>query len=272
MSDNLIKIGIVGAAGRMGKKLIKSIIKNKRLKLTAAFEKENSDFIGIDVGKLVGLNFLNIKICEFFFIKKKDFDILIYFSSGKNFLDYLHFCENHKKSMIIGTTNLDKININFIKIASKNIPIILSENFSIGINVILNFLNSIVKIIGNLSDINIIEYHHKYKKDIPSGTAIAIGKIIAKSIGLNFDKFFFHNKKNILNKKKNNTINFSCIRSGDVIGEHTIIFFMNKERIEITHKIYNRNVYVNGVIKSCLWLIKKNNGLFSMLDVLDIKM
>lgn len=269
--NNIIKIGVIGAAGKMGRKIIQSVVLEKKLMLTAAFEKKNSDFIGIDAGVLIKKKKLNVRICEIFSIKKTNFDILIDFSSNDCLLDYLYFCKKYKKAIIIGTTNLNKISINKIKKAAKKIPIIFSENFSIGMSSILSFIKNISKIIGNLSDIEIIEYHNKYKKDFPSGTAIAIAKIIAKSINLDFKNCFFYNKKKIINKKQDNVISFSCVRAKNVIGEHTVIFFMNGERVEITHRTFDRNIYTKGVIKSCLWLKKKNNGLFNMLNVLGLE-
>lgn len=268
--NNLIKIGIVGAAGRMGKEIIKSVLSEKKLILTAAFEKENSGFIGIDVGDLIGKKKINVKIYEIFFIKKTNFDILIDFSSSDCLSDYLYFCKKYRKSIVIGTTNLNDTSIIQIKKAAKIIPIVLSENFSIGISSILNYLNYVTKIIGKLSDIEIIECHNKYKKDIPSGTAVAISKVIAKSIDLNLEKYFLNNKEKKENKMRINNISFSCIRAKDVISEHSIIFFMKGERVEITHKIFNRNIYAQGVIKSCLWLRKKKYGLFNMLNVLGL--
>lgn len=264
-----IRVSVVGAAGRMGKNLIKEILKNEKIILTSAFEKK-SDFIGSDIGDLFGFKKLNIKIDNIKNISN-EFDILVDFSAPKWDKSYLSFCLKNKKAMIIGTTCIKKEEKELIKKASKKIPIILSVNFSFSFNLILKLSEITSKIIGNMSEIEILDFHHKYKNDCPSGTALIIGDTIAKSIGTNLKNCAIYSRSGFIEKRKKKNIGFSVVRAGNTPGEHTIIFAMKNERIEITHRIFKRTIYSHGVIKSILWLIGKKNGLFNMKDILNSK-
>lgn len=266
-----VRIAVVGSAGRIGKELIREIYKNKNIKLTVALERKRSKFVGVDVGELVGFKKVNVLIIDNLKDILNDFDMLIDVSSPIWDKNYLLFCVKHNKSMIIVTTSLKKKDINLIKIVSKKIPIILSTNFSIGLNLILKLIEKTSKVIGNFSDIEIIDFHHKSKKDSPSGTSLSIGKIITQSIETNVKNCIMYDKFKKTKKRKINKIGFSSIRSGNTIGEHTVIFSMDNERIEIVHRVFNKKVYVFGIIRAIFWLIKKKNGFFSMIDVLDLK-
>ncbi|UDG80529.1 4-hydroxy-tetrahydrodipicolinate reductase [Candidatus Annandia pinicola] len=259
-----IRIAISGAYGRMGKSIISIIDKIKILQLTVLLINENKTLFNI-----INKNKLNnIKISKNFENIHDLFDILIDFTCPKSTMKYLSLCYKYKKKIIIGTTGFNEIEKEKIKKYSKKIAILLSSNFSIGINLILNILEKITKIIGNESDIEIIEFHHKNKKDSPSGTALTIGETIAKSMNLSLNKIAIYNRNKFNEKRKKNSIGFSTIRAGDTIGEHTVIFANKGERIEITHKASSRITFAKGALKASIWLNKKKNGLFSMKNVL----
>ncbi|WMY96076.1 MAG: 4-hydroxy-tetrahydrodipicolinate reductase [Arsenophonus sp.] len=265
-----IRVAVVGAEGRMGSMLIKFIAQNKKVFLGAALVKKGSNIVGIDVGKLVGIHSLNIMVTDDLINVLNDFDILIDFTNPKNIKSLLLICKKYKKSMIIGTTGFGAIDKNFIKETSKEIPIIFSENFSIGINVIYKFLAIAAKLMGTYHDIRIIETHHKKKVDMPSGTALQIKAIIDENIESDSKSSFICEKKVFSNKKRKSNIDVVSIRSEDIIGEHKVIFSTINERLEINHKILNRTIFAHGVVKACLWLKEKKVGLYSMQDVLNI--
>ncbi|WMY95336.1 MAG: 4-hydroxy-tetrahydrodipicolinate reductase [Arsenophonus sp.] len=265
-----IRVAVVGAQGRMGSMLIKFIAQNKKVFLGAALVKKGSNKVGIDAGKLVGLHPLNIMVTDNLINVLNDFDILIDFTNPKNTKSLLLICKKYKKSMIIGTTGFNEIDKNFIQETAKEIPIVFSENFSIGINVMYKLLEITAKLIGKCNDIMIFETHHKKKVDTPSGTALQIKAIIGKNIKADSYSSFIGEKKVFSNDKRKNNINIASIRSEDMLGKHKVVFSTINERLEINHKVLNRTIFAHGVVKACLWLKEKKVGLYSMQDVLNI--
>lgn len=271
MSNSVIRVAVSGANGLMGKQIIKSVINHDNIILGAALEKKKSDVIGIDVGNILNKREnLDIFVSDNISKVSDDFDIFIDFSNPKSTMDFLFFCEAHMKPMVIGTTGISEKCLNIIKSVSQKIPIVLSENFSVGISFIINFLEKISSKIKYYSDIDIIEYHHRNKKDSPSGTSILIGNTIANSVGFSLKECLMYNHFENIKKRKNNKIYFSSIRSGDIVGEHTVMFSMKEEIIEIKHRVSTRMVYAYGAIQACLWLNGKKNGFFTMSDVLEL--
>ncbi|WP_335338715.1 4-hydroxy-tetrahydrodipicolinate reductase [Candidatus Arsenophonus lipoptenae] len=268
MINTDIRVAISGAGGRMGRDLIKAISQHDRVVLGAALGRRDSEIIGIDAGELVGISRLNVKITDNLVNVLDKFDILIDFSGPENSKYCLSICEKYFKSIIIGTTGFNEVEQLFIKKASKIIPIILAANFSIGINLLLKLLEKYIKVIAEYSDIKIIEVHHRNKVDAPSGTSLMIRDVISNSIV----SYLKNCSSNIYinSNKQDDDINITTIRVNNIIGEHTIIFANNNEKIKITHKALNRNAFVNGVLKACLWLKWQKNGLYSMKDVLNI--
>ncbi|WP_343152955.1 4-hydroxy-tetrahydrodipicolinate reductase [Buchnera aphidicola] len=265
-----VKIAIFGALGRMGRIITKEIYKNLNFNITVAIVKKNDSRIGKDIGKILGIGKTNVLIdCNL--EKKMDFfDILIDFSNTSSTLHNLFLCKKYKKKMIIGTTGFNKLEIQEIKKSSKEIAIVFSANFSIGINLILNMLEKITKTLISTSDIEIIEYHHNKKIDAPSGTALMLGKKITDTMNWKLEDYSIYERNGKIGERPSKKIGFSTIRGGDIIGEHTIMFASLGERVEITHKATNRTLFVNGVIKALLWIKKKDIGYFNMEDVLKI--
>ncbi|MDT9587667.1 MAG: 4-hydroxy-tetrahydrodipicolinate reductase [Candidatus Arsenophonus melophagi] len=271
MTNSNIRVAIVGADGCMGRKLIKAVSKTNGITLGGALVKKGSSIVGINAGTLIGMSSLNIIISDDLISILDKFDILIDFTRPEGTKYYLSVCKKYGKAMIIGTTGFSEIEKQSIKEAAKIIPIVLAANFSIGINLIFRLLEKAATVIGKYSDIEIIEAHHRYKVDAPSGTALAMGEIIAKAIGSNLKYCAVYDRQGFTGKRKKNSIGFATTRAGDIIGEHTAIFANIGERIEITHKASSRMIFANGAIKACFWLKDKNNGLYSMQDVLNLK-
>ena len=266
-----VSIAITGASGRMGRNLIKAIQTSKEnVKLGAVLVRPGSDFVGMDVGKLININNTGIIIVDNLISVINSFDILIDFSHPKATIDYMMICLKHKKSMVIGTTGFDENDKKNIYNSAKKMKIVFSSNFSIGINLILKLLEITTKIMGNYSDIEIIESHHRNKLDAPSGTALAMGNTIANIMNWNLYDHAIYSRNNHTGIRNQKKIGFSSIRAGDIIGEHTAIFADLNERIEITHKASNRMIFAHGAIKASLWLKDKNYGLYSMRDVLNL--
>ncbi|MFP3014298.1 MAG: 4-hydroxy-tetrahydrodipicolinate reductase [Arsenophonus sp.] len=271
MINSDIRVAIAGASGRMGRELIKAISEQNGIILGAALGKKGSKIVGVDAGKLVGIDCLNVIICDDIINALDKFDILIDFTRPEGTRYYLSVCKEYRKAMIIGTTGFNEAELKLINEAAKTIPIVLSTNFSAGVNLVLKLLEKVSEVIGKYSDIEIIESHHRYKIDSPSGTALKMANIISKSIRYDLKNNKIYDLKDISNKTENNRIKFSTIRAGDIIGNHTVIFDNIVEKIEITHKASSRMAFAKGAVKACLWLKGKHYGLYSMKDVLNLK-
>lgn len=198
------------------------------------------------------------------------FDVLVDFTRPEATLDYLAVCIAKGKSMVIGTTGFDDAGLQMIKDAGTKIPIVFAPNMSVGVNLSLKLLEMAAKVIGEESDIEIVEAHHRHKVDAPSGTALKMGEVVANAIGRDLSKCAVYGREGIEKPRDRQTIGFSTIRGGDVVGEHTVSFFMEGERVEVTHKASSRMTFANGAIRASAWLQGKPAGLYSMQDILDI--
>ncbi|CAL4319265.1 4-hydroxy-tetrahydrodipicolinate reductase [Buchnera aphidicola] len=265
MNIKTIKLAISGAYGRMGKNIIKEIQEYKNIILNYAIVKKNNQTIILKNQKKINIIENISEITNY----QNSFDILIDFSNPQTTLNNLKFCNKYKKKIVIGTTGFNEIEKNIIKNYAKNIGIVFSSNFSIGINLIFRLLKNITNILDSSYDIEIIEAHHKNKIDSPSGTALTMGEIIARNKGWNLKKCSIYRKKENQQPKKTNEIGFSIIRSGNIIGEHTVMFSNMGEKIEIKHSANNRNAFSKGAIQAAIWLLDKKPGLYNMLHVLN---
>jgi 4-hydroxy-tetrahydrodipicolinate reductase len=200
----------------------------------------------------------------------KDFDVLIDFTRPEATLNALSVCQSAGKAMVIGTTGFSDDALKVIDQASSDIPIVFAPNMSVGVNLTLKLLETTAKVIGTDSNIEIVEAHHRHKVDAPSGTALKMGEVIANALGRDLSECAVYGREGTEEPRDRQTIGFSSIRGGDVVGEHTVTFFMEGERVEITHKASSRMTYANGAVKASQWLTNQPNGLYSMQDVLDL--
>ncbi|CAL4319215.1 4-hydroxy-tetrahydrodipicolinate reductase [Buchnera aphidicola] len=260
MKKKIIRIAITGAYGRMGSHLIKNIKKFNNIVLKLLII-NNTD------QKIINNN--NIIISNEIEKHMNQFDVLIDFSTPQSSLRYLKICHKNNKNIVIGTTGFKKKELYQIKKYSNDIGIILSSNFSMGINIIAQILKSSAQLFDDSYDIEILEEHHNKKLDSPSGTALTLGKIIAKNKKWDFNSCQEYRKNQLNQARQKKKIGFSIIRGGNIVGNHKIMFINSGEKITISHQAYNRDTFSIGAIKSAIWLIKKKSGLFNMMDVIN---
>ncbi|HBO38558.1 MAG TPA: 4-hydroxy-tetrahydrodipicolinate reductase [Pasteurellaceae bacterium] len=265
-----LKIGIVGAGGRMGRQLIQAVQNTQGVELGAVFERKGSSLIGTDAGELAGIAALGIKVSEDLNAQKDNFDVLIDFTRPEGTLEHIAFCVANNKKMIIGTTGFDDSGKEAIKNAGQKIAIVFASNFSVGVNLVFKLLEKTAKVMGDYCDIEIIEAHHRHKVDAPSGTALSMGEHIAKTLGRNLKTHGVFCREGVTGERKREDIGFSTIRASDVVGEHTVWFADIGERVEIAHKASSRMTFANGAVRAAKWVVGKSNGLFDMTDVLDL--
>jgi len=265
-----LKIAIVGAGGRMGKTLLEACAETDAIQVTVATERPDSSLIGIDAGELAGLGKSGVLISDCLDNALNDFDILIDFTRPEPTLAHLAWCITHKKAIVIGTTGFSESEKELIDAAATRIPVVFAANFSIGVNLTFKLLEMAASVMGDDVDIEIIEAHHRHKVDAPSGTALAMGKVIADTLGRDLAKCAVYGREGHTGERKRQTIGFATIRAGDIVGEHTVYFAGIGERIEITHKASSRMTFAKGAVRAANWLATQNKGLFSMQNVLQI--
>lgn len=270
MSTNIIRIAIAGAGGKMGRQLIQSVAQIDGVTLGAAFEREGSSLIGSDAGELAGIGVCGIKVSDKLDQAKDKFDVLIDFTRPEGTLNHLAFCVENKKMMIIGTTGFNDAGKQAIADAAKKTSIVFAANFSVGVNLMLKLLEKATKIMGDYSDIEIIEAHHRHKVDAPSGTALAMGEAIADALNCDLKDRAVYCREGHTGERPKGAIGFATIRAGDIVGEHTAIFADIGERVEISHKASSRMTFANGAVRAALWLAKQPIGLYDMRDVLNL--
>ena len=267
-----IRIAIVGAPGRMGRNLIQSAQQAEGVALGAALARSGSSLLGVDAGELAGIGKTGVIVSDDLQKVVNDFDILIDFTRPEGTLEYLAFCRQHNKAMVIGTTGFDEAGKAAIRAAAEEIGIVFAANFSVGVNLVLNLLQQAAKVMGDYADIEIVEAHHRHKVDAPSGTALAMGEAIADAMKWNLDEHAVYAREGHTGERKAQTIGFATVRAGDIVGEHTAMFADMGERVEITHKASSRMTFANGAVKAASWLKNKKSGLYDMRDVLDLSM
>lgn len=266
----MIKIAIAGAGGKMGRQLIQSVFKMDGVVLGAAFARSGSSLIGTDAGELAGVGQCGVTVTDSLNDAKDQFDLFIDFTRPEGTLNHLPFCVAHQKMMVIGTTGFDDAGKQAITQASTKIGLVFAANFSVGVNLVLKLLEKAAKVMGDDTDIEIIEAHHRHKVDAPSGTALAMGESIAHALERNLNDHAVYCREGHTGERPKDAIGFSTIRAGDIIGEHTAIFADIGERVEITHKASSRMTFSNGAVRAALWLAKQPAGLYDMRDVLNL--
>ncbi|MFK5245875.1 4-hydroxy-tetrahydrodipicolinate reductase [Glaesserella parasuis] len=265
-----LKIGVVGAGGRMGRQLIQAVNNTEGVELGAAFERKGSSLVGADAGELAGIGHLGVTVTDDLASQLNHFDLLIDFTRPEGTLEHIAFCVAHNKKMVIGTTGFDDAGKQAIKSASEEISIVFASNYSVGVNLVFKLLEKAAKVMGDYCDIEVIEAHHRHKVDAPSGTALSMGEHIAKTLGRDLKTHGVFAREGITGERKRDEIGFATIRAGDVVGEHSVWFADEGERIEIAHKASSRMTFANGAVRAAKWLQTKQNGLFDMTDVLDL--
>ncbi|MBL4744376.1 MAG: 4-hydroxy-tetrahydrodipicolinate reductase [Cycloclasticus sp.] len=267
----MTNIAISGASGRMGLNLIKACSQNKSAILGLAIECEGASTIGKDAGLIAGLDSQGVSIVSDYSGQIDKFDVLVDFTRPDACLEKLAFCVENKKAMVIGTTGFTDEQKNNISAAAQSISIVFAPNMGIGVNVTLKLLELAARAIGESVDIEVIEAHHRHKVDAPSGTALKMGEVVAEAMNKDLKDCAVYAREGITGEREEGTIGFSTIRGGDIVGEHTVMFIDEGERIEISHKATSRMTFSTGAVRAACWLVNQPAGLYDMQDVLGLK-
>lgn len=267
----MTRIAITGAAGRMGRALIEAIQQSDTVKLTVALERPGSSVIGTDAGELAGFGAIGVKVVDDIRSAVDDFDVLIDFTRPDVTETNLEACVDARKKIVIGTTGFSEQQKGLIEAASEKIGIIFAPNMSVGVNLCFKLLDIAARIMGDNTDIEVIEAHHRHKVDAPSGTALRMGEVVANALGRDLKDCAVYGREGITAERDRKTIGFETIRAGDIVGEHTVMFADIGERVEITHKASSRMTFANGAVRAAGWIMQRDTGLFDMQDVLGLR-
>lgn len=266
-----MRVAIIGASGRMGKTLIEAVNQREGLTVSAAIERPDSTLLGADAGELAAIGKLGVGVVGDLEQVVDEFDVLIDFTTPETTARNLDICVAHNKKIIIGTTGFDESGLEAIEQAAQNIAVIFAANFSVGVNLCLKLLAQAAEVLDDGYDIEVIEGHHRHKVDAPSGTALRMGQVVADTLGRDLKQCAVYGREGITGARDPKTIGFSTVRAGDIVGDHTVLFATEGERVEITHKASSRMTFAKGAARCCGWIADKSHGLFDMQDVLNLR-
>lgn len=268
-SHHTLKIAVAGASGRMGRMLIETVLAAPDAALCGALDATGSAALGRDAGEFLG-QASGVVIGADIEDGIAGADFLIDFTRPQGTLSHLRACTAHGVGMVIGTTGLDDAGRAAIASAATRIPIVFSPNMSIGVNVVFDLLDRAARALDTGYDIEIIEAHHRHKIDAPSGTALAMGAVVAQALGRDLGQVAVYGREGVTGERDPSTIGFATVRGGDIVGDHTVLFAGTGERIEITHRAASRATYAQGALRACRFLAGRRSGLFDMRAVLGL--
>lgn len=269
--DRTIRIGITGAGGRMGRTLVEAIaLAGDELQLAAAIEQPDSSLLGADAGELAGQGRNGVTVVGDIAAVVGDIDVLIDFSVPAATLANLDPCVEHGVAMVIGTTGFTAQEQARIDTAATRSAICKASNFSTGVNLCFKLLDMAARVLGDDVDIEVYEAHHRHKIDAPSGTALSMGRVVADALDRDLEQVAVYGREGQTGARDRQTIGFATVRAGDIVGDHTVTFAAEGERVEITHKASSRMSFARGAVRAAGWLAGREPGLYDMRDVLDL--
>jgi 4-hydroxy-tetrahydrodipicolinate reductase len=267
-----VRLGITGAAGRMGKMLIEAIADSPSdVSLVAAIERSGSSLVGADTGELIGRSPSGTHVVDDLAAVIADLDVLIDFTQPEATVANALVCIEHGVAMVVGTTGLTAAQGDQLKSAADTIALCRASNFSTGVNLAFKLLEQAATVLGDEVDIEIVEAHHRHKVDAPSGTALSMGEVVATALDRNLEEVAVYGREGQTGARDRSTIGFATIRAGDVVGDHTVIFAAEGERLEISHKASSRMAFARGAVRAAQWLAGKAPGRYDMQDVLGFR-
>ncbi|MBK8958565.1 MAG: 4-hydroxy-tetrahydrodipicolinate reductase [Proteobacteria bacterium] len=270
MPDNRTRVAIAGAGGRMGRMLVTLLAEHPGLVLSAALEHPSSPHLGADAGLLAGVKASGVAITADPVAALAASDVLIDFTVPESTLAHLELCRKSGTRIVIGTTGFGDA-VAKIRQAAADVPIMFAPNMSVGVNLCFKLLDLTARVLGDDFDVEIIEAHHRHKIDAPSGTAVRMGEVLAAALGRDLKTCAVYGREGRTGARDRKTIGFETIRGGDIVGDHTVLFAGDGERIEITHKASDRSTFAAGALRAAGWLAAQGPGLYDMQDVLGLK-
>ena len=264
------RIAVSGAAGRMGRTVVQAVAEDDALQLGAAVDRPGISLIGADAGEVAGVGSLGVPIVDSLAAVVDAFDVLIDFTVPAATLQAVEVCRAAGRQAVIATTGIGAGGTAAIREAAADIAMVMAPNMSVGVNLVFRLTELAARVLGEDTDIEIIDLHHRHKIDAPSGTAVRLGQIVADTVGRDLDEVAVYGREGETGARDRRTIGFETIRAGDVVGEHTVLFGGTGERVEITHRANSRMNFARGALRAVRFLEDKSSGLYDMQDVLGL--
>ncbi|WP_447554302.1 4-hydroxy-tetrahydrodipicolinate reductase [Vreelandella sp. EE22] len=267
----MTRVAIVGVAGRMGRTLVSALNQDENATLAGGIVEPESSLVGADIGELAGTGKCGVTAVDSLNAIVDDFDVLIDFTAPQVTLSNLAFCAEHGKAIVIGTTGMNDDELSTLDSYRDRLAMVFAPNMSVGVNLTLKLLETAARALGDEGyDIEIVEAHHRHKIDAPSGTAVKMGEVVAKSLDRTLKEHGVFERVGQCGPRSDKEIGFATVRAGDIVGEHTVMFATEGERIEITHKASSRMTFAKGAVRAARWVADKDSGRFDMQDVLGL--
>jgi len=266
----MARVAIAGAAGRMGRNLVTAVSQSQEaVEVTVATVLADDPCLGVDAGLLAMGASIGVSTSSDLAGQVDAFDVLIDFTSPESTLAHLELCRQAGKAIVIGTTGFSPEQKADIA-AVTGIPVVFAPNMSVGVNLCLQLLRQAATVLGDDFDVEIVEAHHRMKKDAPSGTAVRMGEVIADTLGRDLQTDAIYGREGMGEERDPKTIGFATVRGGDIVGDHTVIFAGMGERIEISHRASSRMTFATGAVRAAQWVHGREPGVYTMQDVLDL--
>lgn len=264
-----VRVGIAGMTGRMGSTLVRMALETPGIALGAASSHSQDELVvGRDAGLLSGGEAAGVATSGSLEYCRDDFDVAIDFTCPEYTVELARFCAEMGKGLVIGTTAHNKEQLETVAEAAKKIPVVMAPNMSIGINLMLNLITEAAKVLGDETDTDILELHHRRKHDAPSGTALALGKAVAKGRGQAFPDCASFRALATGDQRDTGKVQYHIMRMANIVGEHRVVFAWNNEQLELVHRAGSREVFASGALRAAVWVAGRASGLYSMQDVL----
>jgi 4-hydroxy-tetrahydrodipicolinate reductase len=264
-----IKLAVAGGSGRMGRALVEAVQGASDLKIAAVLEKKGNVNVGKDAGELVGAP-CGVRIGDDVAKAIVGADVFVDFTHPEGTIAHLAGCRKARVNMVIGTTGFGDAQRKQIADAADDIAIVMSPNFSVGVNVAFRLLDAAARALGQGYDVEIVEAHHRHKVDAPSGTALRMGEVVAQALGRDLKRDAVYGRQGVTGARKDETIGFATVRGGDLVGDHTVMFIGAGERLEISHRASSRSNFAVGALRAARFVAAQKTGLFDMADVLGL--
>lgn len=266
-----MKIAVSGAAGRVGKRILALANDHPEIHISGALESAGHPSLGKDAGEVAGIGTLGIPIADEVASVLDGCDVLIDFSGPQASVAHVRAAAESGKAIVVGTTGFSEEQKKEMSRVGSNTRCLIAPNMSMGMNLLFSLVESVAQALGEGYDVEIVEAHHNMKKDAPSGTANKLAEIIAQARGLDLASAGVYGREGIVGQRKPDEIGVMAVRGGDILGEHTVLFVTNGERVELIHRAHSRDAFAKGAVQAALWLVSRPNGVYDMQDVLGLK-
>ncbi len=267
----MVKAIVSGAAGRMGGRIIHMLEEAEGIVLAGAVERPEHPAVGLDVGEVVGLPLKNVPVVGQLAEVLPQGEVLIEFSHPEPSLAHLKEVAAAGKAMVLGTTGFSPGQLAELQALAPRVRLVFAPNMSVGVNLMFKVVADIARVLSEGYDVEIVEAHHRLKKDAPSGTALKLAQVLAHALGRDLEQVGVYSRQGIIGERSKEEIGIQTLRAGDIVGEHTVLFGGIGERLEIIHRAHSRDNFARGAVRAALWVVHQPPGLYDMQDVLGVK-